>query len=260
MTTESLIYFAISLAGILLSFVLGWRLSSTFTRNRLQAEERGLGQSQAHHLVVAEQQVSVLTETNQQLKKQLAGFEDRLQAQSGILEERTVALVAAQKEREAAADKLKLLEQSEQRLGQQFENLANKIFEQKSHRFSQQNRETMEGMLGPFKQQLTDFRQQVAQSYDNEAQQRRSLKDEISGLKELNQRMSQEALNLTRALKGEKKTQGNWGELVLDRVLEESGLREGHEYIRQVSLRNDEGERQQPDVIVHLPDGKGCHY
>ncbi len=256
MTLESIIFFSISFAAIAGSFVLAWRVSAGFTRNRMRAEDREQNQTRLQRLATAEQQLEHLNESNGQLSRRNKELEEALQSRDQDLEERSLALVSAQKELEAATEKLQLLEQSEKRLGQQFENLANKIFDHKTSHLSQQNKTTMEAMLGPFRQQLTDFRQQVAQAYDNEAQQRRSLKDEISGLKQLNQKMSQEALNLTRALKGEKKTQGNWGELVLDRVLEESGLREGHEYIRQVSLRNEEGERQQPDVIVHLPDGK----
>ncbi|MCG8474431.1 MAG: DNA recombination protein RmuC [Cytophagales bacterium] len=256
MTSETILFLAVCMVAMAFSFAMAWRLSASFTANRIHADEREHQQERLHKLVTLEQQLSYLKETDRQLKAQVRDLRETLAIREQALEERSLALVAVEKEREAAQDKLALLEQSEKRLAQQFENLANRIFEHKANHFSAQNKTTMEAMLGPFRQQLTDFRQQVAQAYDNEAQQRRSLKDEISGLKQLNQKMSQEALNLTRALKGEKKTQGNWGELVLDRVLEESGLREGHEYIRQASLRNEQGERQQPDVIVRLPDGK----
>ncbi|WP_281648919.1 DNA recombination protein RmuC [Parendozoicomonas sp. Alg238-R29] len=256
MTTETLVYFALSCVFIFIAAFLSWRFSAIHTRNRIQNENRDRGQETSHQLLEAQQQASFLSDNNQELKKQLSAKDEKLALCERELEKRGLALVAARKDLENATEKLNLLEQSEQRLGQQFENLANKIFESKTSRFTEQNKVAMESLLGPFRQQITDFRQQVSQAYDSEAQQRRSLKDEISGLKELNQRMSEEALNLTRALKGDKKLQGNWGELVLDRVLEESGLREGHEYVRQVSLKNEEGERQQPDVIVHLPDGK----
>ena len=255
MTTELLVFFVITLLVLMVTAVLSWRFSAASTRNKLLAETQGQGQERARQLVEAQHQASFLEEANRELKRNLSEREQRLSQCEQDLEQRNLSLLAARKDLDAAAEKLHLLEQSEQRLGQQFENLANRIFENKAHRFTQQNKTEMESLLGPFRQQITDFRQQVAQAYDNEAQQRRSLKDEISGLKQLNQRMSEETLNLTKALKGDKKLQGNWGELVLDRVLAESGLREGHEYVRQASLRNSEGERQQPDVIVHLPDG-----
>ncbi|WP_211828760.1 DNA recombination protein RmuC [Kistimonas asteriae] len=191
-----------------------------------------------------------------ELRTVLRDAESRLQQLQGSESDLRTALAARDKEREAADDKIRLLEQSEVRLNQQFENLANRIFEAKATRFTEQNKMALDGLLGPFKQQISDFRQQVNDAYVTEAKERRSLRDEVLGLRELNQQMSQEALNLTRALKGDKKAQGNWGELVLDRVLEESGLREGHEYERQVSLKNTDGERLQPDVVVHLPDGK----
>ncbi|WP_230460567.1 DNA recombination protein RmuC [Sansalvadorimonas verongulae] len=256
MTTASLIYLSLTLVLLIVATALAWRFSALHARNRLIHEWREQGQEKSHQLLEAQQKATYLTEQKQNLTQQVESLSDKLAITERELEERGLALVAARKDLENTTEKLQLLEQAEQRLGQQFENLANKIFENKTSRFTEQNKAAMEGVLGPFKQQISDFKQQVSQAYDSEAQQRRSLKDEISGLRELNQRMSEEALNLTRALKGDKKLQGNWGELVLDRVLEESGLREGHEYIRQVSLKNEEGGRQQPDVIVHLPDGK----
>ncbi|CAM3630863.1 DNA recombination protein RmuC [Parendozoicomonas haliclonae] len=256
MTTAALLFFVIALLTVLLSSWLSWRLGSKSTRHKLEAEQRAEQQARLHELVEMRQKASLYGESIQELKKTLQEKEQKLEQTQKDLRQHHLAYVAARKELEAATDKLALLEQSEKRLGQQFENLANRIFENKASRFSSQSKVELESLLGPFKQQIADFRQQVSQAYDNEAQQRRSLRDEITGLKELNQRMSEETLNLTKALKGDKKLQGNWGELVLDRVLEESGLREGHEYVRQISLRNSEGERQQPDVIVHLPDGK----
>ena len=157
---------------------------------------------------------------------------------------------------EATEEKLVYWKNTEERLTREFENLSQRIFDEKSTRFTEQNRESLTSFLSPFKQQINDFRQQVSSVYGEEIKERRSLQNEIRSLKELNQQMANEAVSLTRALKGEKKLQGNWGERVLGRVLEESGLREGHEYVQQVSLESTEGGRQQPDVIVHLPDGK----
>jgi DNA recombination protein RmuC len=110
--------------------------------------------------------------------------------------------------------------------------------------------------LSPLKIQIEGFKKQISDSYTNEAKERHTLSHEIKSLQKLNQEMAKEAMNLTQALKGDNKQQGNWGEVVLARVLAESGLRDGHEYQTQASLNNDEGKRFQPDVIVHLPHDK----
>ncbi len=161
-----------------------------------------------------------------------------------------------QEENKANQEKLQLLEQAEQRLKQQFEQLANKLFEAKTAKVDQQNRQSLEGLLTPLKEQLEGFKKQVADSYGMEAKERHTLVHEIKNLQKLNEQMTREAVNLTQALKGDNKQQGNWGEVVLARVLAESGLREGYEYHTQVSLQNEAGTRYQPDVIVYLPHDK----
>jgi DNA recombination protein RmuC len=161
-----------------------------------------------------------------------------------------------QEESRASGEKLVLLEQAEARLKQQFELLANQLFEAKTARVDQQNRQSLEGLLSPLKEQLEGFKKQVNDSFSQEAKERHTLVHELKNLQRLNEQMSREALNLTQALKGDNKQQGNWGEVVLARVLAESGLREGHEYHTQVSLQGEAGKRYQPDVIVHLPHDK----
>lgn len=157
---------------------------------------------------------------------------------------------------QANADKLQILEQAETRLKQQFEHLANQLFEEKTAKVDVQNRQSLEGLLSPLKEQLEGFKKQVNDSFSQEAKERHTLVHELKNLQRLNEQMTQEAVNLTQALKGDNKQQGNWGEVVLARVLAESGLREGHEYQTQVSLQNEAGKRYQPDVIVHLPQNK----
>ena len=153
-------------------------------------------------------------------------------------------------------EKLQLLEQAETRLKQQFEHLANQLFEAKTAKVDQQNRQSLEGLLSPLKEQLEGFKRQVNDSFSQEAKERHTLVHELKNLQRLNESMTREAVNLTQALKGDNKQQGNWGEVVLARVLAESGLREGHEYQTQVNLQNEAGKRYQPDVIVHLPQDK----
>lgn len=155
-----------------------------------------------------------------------------------------------------AEDKIRQMINSEQRLSEQFENLANRIFEHSNRRVDEQNRQSLHGLLTPLREQLDGFRRQVQESFGQEARERHTLAHEIRNLQQLNAQMTQEAVNLTRALKGDNKTQGNWGEVVLTRVLEASGLREGHEYETQVSIETDSRARMQPDVIVRLPQGK----
>ena len=155
-----------------------------------------------------------------------------------------------------AEDKIRQMVSSEQRLTEQFENLANRIFEHSNRRVDEQNRQSLHGLLTPLREQLDGFRRQVQESFGQEARERHTLAHEIRNLQQLNAQMAQEAVNLTKALKGDNKTQGNWGEVVLTRVLEASGLREGHEYQTQVSIETDVRSRMQPDGIVRLPQGK----
>nr|WP_247605253.1 DNA recombination protein RmuC [Providencia rettgeri] len=156
----------------------------------------------------------------------------------------------------ANEEKQRILQNSEQRLTAQFENLANRIFEQNERRASEQQQKSLLAMLSPFREQLEGFRQQVQQSFGEEAKERHTLAYEIRQLQQLNNQMTKEAVNLTRALKGDNKIQGNWGETILTRILEVSGLREGSEFETQVSINTSYNSRYQPDVIIHLPEGK----
>jgi DNA recombination protein RmuC len=159
-------------------------------------------------------------------------------------------------ERKQAGEKIALLIEARDQLKNQFQNLAHRIFDDKSEKFTQQNRDNMDRLITPLRDQIGDFKKRVEDVYDKESRDRASLQTEIHHLKELNQRISQEALNLTRALKGNSKTRGNWGEVILERVLEASGLQKGREYETQVRLKDAKGDSYQPDVIVRLPQGK----
>jgi DNA recombination protein RmuC len=171
-------------------------------------------------------------------------------------------LLDAQREQERqradkhTEEKLQLLTETRGNLKQEFENLANRIFEDKQQSFHQQSGQRLDSVLNPLREQLTSFHKKVEDVYDKESKERSSLIGEIRVLKELNQQISQDAINLTQALKGDNKAQGNWGEMVLESILEKSGLVKGREYETQVSLKDDEGSRRVPDVIVHLPEGK----
>ncbi len=153
---------------------------------------------------------------------------------------------------ESLKEKIELLENSKDRLKLEFENLANKLFEENSKKSNL----NLSQVLTPFKEQLNQFGKRVNDIYNDETKQRSSLLAEIKNLKELNNQISQDAINLTKALKGENKTQGDWGEMVLSKILESTGLREGIEYSTQGSYTDEEGRRLRPDVIVHLPQEK----
>ena len=144
----------------------------------------------------------------------------------------------------------------QKQLTMQFENLAQKIFDEKSTKMTDQNFRQLTGLLDPLKERIKDFEKKVEDTYSTERSERSHLKGEISKLIELNQTMSKEASNLVLALKGENKTQGNWGEMILENILERSGLRKGEEFFTQSTYKNSEGKDLRPDVIVKLPDGK----
>ncbi|MBU2954391.1 DNA recombination protein RmuC [Marinobacter sp. F3R08] len=195
-----------------------------------------------------------------QLETERQMLQVRVDDASRELGEARVALreqeVTIEKERRSASEKLELLERNRDALKQEFENLANKIFEQKNERFSQQTRTSLDTLLSPFRDQLQDFRKRVEDVYTTETRDRQALRSEIKSLQDLNRQITEEASNLTRALKGDKKVQGNWGELILERVLEKSGLRKGAEYDTQGSYRDADNQLFRPDVIVHLPDNR----
>ena len=155
-----------------------------------------------------------------------------------------------------ASEKIALLQGAEAQLKTQFENLATKIFEERSQQFSEQNKTSLEHIVDPIKAQLSDFKQRVETVYDNETKDRISLREEIVSLRRDAEKMNQEALNLTKALKGDHKIQGNWGEMILEKVLEQSGLRKDIEYETQGALRDEDNRLFKPDVIIRLPENK----
>lgn len=144
----------------------------------------------------------------------------------------------------------------QEKFTKEFENLANKILEEKSAKFTEQNSENMKSILLPLQDKIQGFEKKVEQTHKESIDYHAALRQQIIGLSEMNAQMSKETLNLTKALKGDTKMQGNWGELVLERVLEKSGLEKGREYEVQQSFTNTEGTRVLPDVVINLPDGK----
>jgi DNA recombination protein RmuC len=159
-------------------------------------------------------------------------------------------------ERKQVQNRIESLNEAKEALTNQFKNLANEILEDKSRKFTEQNAQQLDILLKPLQTKLTEFKEQVSKSYDQESRERFALKNEIERLANLNLKMSDEARSLINALKGDSKIQGNWGELVLESILESSGLRKGEEYLVQDSHTQADGGRLQPDVIVKLPEGR----
>jgi DNA recombination protein RmuC len=177
-----------------------------------------------------------------------------------ILNERNISFATLEERFRLQQEKLqqqaKDLEAMQHRLTVEFENIANRVMKQRSEEFSLTHQRSLKDILDPLKERIVDFERKVDENYALELREKLRLSEELKNLTELNVRISQEANNLTRALKGDVKKQGNWGEIVLERVLERSGLTNGQEYQREVVLEGSEAQVQRPDVIVHLPDKK----
>ena len=151
---------------------------------------------------------------------------------------------------------LKLVKEAKQSLSQEFENLANRIFDDKQTKFSEQSKQALDTSLSPLRRDIGDFRKQVSSAYEKENADRNQLAGQIGELQKQTMKISSEAASLANALKGDNKQQGNWGEFVLEKLLEDSGLSKGREYETQVALKDEEGKRRNPDVIIRLPEGK----
>jgi DNA recombination protein RmuC len=165
-------------------------------------------------------------------------------------------LVRISEQEKQSLEKINMMKEHRAELKKEFEQLASKVFNGNSKEFSKISQESISSMIKPLESQINEFKNQVQTLYNSESKDRAMLKQEIKSLRDLNQQISQDAINLTNALKGEKKQQGIWGEMILEKVLESSGLRKGVEYTKEVSLRDDDGKVYRPDVIVHLPDNR----
>jgi DNA recombination protein RmuC len=241
---------ALPLAALLGYGACAWLSAKRQTALKTQMEQQQQQlQEQIVKLAVAEERLSLLAQKESEL----------LVLQQQLLELKTenADLNARQQEQHKSnAEKIRLLQDAESQLKTQFENLAHKIFEERGKQFAEHNKVSIETLVAPLKQQLGEFKNRVESVYDNETKDRISLREEIVSLRRDTAKMNQEALNLTRALKGDHKTQGNWGEMILERVLEQSGLRKGIEYDTQGAFRDEDNRLFKPDVIVRLPENK----
>lgn len=190
-------------------------------------------------------------------KESLENLRDQLIAERQQLNAQTTQLeTELNSERTQTAEKITLLQNAEEQLSNRFKTLANEILDDKSKKFTDQNQTNINQLLEPLKAKITEFQNKVHDVYVQEGKDRSALAEQVKNLMTLNNQLSQDAHNLTSALKGQSKAQGNWGELILERVLEASGLRKGHEYQVQESHTRDDNSRAQPDVVIHLPEGR----
>lgn len=222
------------LGGAVLGALIAW-LVGRISVERLRAQLAALSESGAQR----ERQFAEARIDAERLRTQAAADRAQLAA----------AETALQKEREKTAEQLQLLDV-------RFKQLSQEILEEKARRFTEQNRENIEQILKPLREKLGDFERQVKETYDKETRDRVALFQQIRSLQDLNQKVAEDARNLAVALKGEAKTQGAWGELILERIFEMSGLMRGREYETQFSATTEDGNRRRPDAVVHLPDGR----
>lgn len=237
--------------GVLAAALLRGRIALAAERARMEAEA-GLAPLTERARLLEEERQS-LRAANVELAARAEGWREALEktrAERSVLVERLGA------ERRQAQDKIDLLQQAREALSDQFKSLAAEILEDKSKRFTEQNQANIGALLDPLRLRLQEFQGKVEEVYVQEGKDRSALAEQVRQLMELNRALGQDAKNLTRALIGSVKAQGNWGELVLERVLEASGLRRGMEYDTQESHTREDGSRAQPDVVIHLPEDR----
>ena len=201
-----------------------------------------------------EQEITRIPKLENRLRENYLTIEKQQQANTR-LEKQVVELTTLRElEERAAKEKIKNLNETRKHLEIEFQNLVNKIFEKQQQKFDKMSEAGLSRLLNPLSEKIGVFKKRVEEVYDKEARDRAALVNEIQHLKDLNLQISREAINLTNALKGDSKIQGNWGEMILEKVLEGSGLQKGREFEVQVSLKGKNGQRFQPDVIIRLPD------
>ncbi len=232
--TDLFIYLLVSVLGIALGLFIG----------RLQSKAK---------YGAADNEKNILIETGNELRNDLKKIQKEKEE---LLLDNTRQDAELKNLKARLEENQKDIEKLQEKFTKEFENLANKILDEKSNKFTEQNKQNIENILNPLQEKIKLFEDKVEKTHKESIDYHAALRQQIIGLKELNLQMSKEAVNLTKALKGDSKAQGNWGELVLERVLEKSGLEKDREYFVQESHVNSEGRRIMPDVVIHLPDNK----
>lgn len=256
------------IAGMITGIILSWLYHKAKNTHVRQTEEK-LSSLEAEHKELSQQLTneSVRRSASEKECELIPKLEDKLSEREQQIDElhaKTSALTATvaelettiDKERSQSKEKLDLLEKSKETMSLQFKDLADKILDEKSKKFTVQNAENLDTILKPLGEKIKDFEKKITETNKTNYEERLDLKNHIKTLTGLNNQLSEDAHNLTIALKGESKTQGNWGELILERILEASGLTNGLEYTTQKSMTTDEGKRYLPDVVINLPENK----
>jgi len=245
--------------GIIIGIALGWLISANKKKTEISSIQSQLQETEMKkisELATAEKDKEIAEDRYRQLLKSCEVIDVELKAERSKSEELGKRISKAEVEfinlRSQSAEK----EEIQKKFTTEFENIANKILKTHSQEFTQTNFKNIGEILNPLKEKITDFEAKVNKAYDMELRDRISLKEEVKKLYELNSKISEEANNLTKALKGDSKKQGNWGEVVLEKILERSGLTKGAEFETQFSTTSEDGKRFQPDVVVFLPDKK----
>jgi DNA recombination protein RmuC len=248
------------LAVLIVGFILGLLPAILLMKTRIESARLAGRQELATEIATLEERLASREEQLLRQSEALQKSADKLEQvteENAELETDKARLATQLKEEVRRSDeKLVVLNDAKKELQTQFENLANQIFEEKTKTFSDQSRANLATILTPFKEKISEFENKVTEVYTNEGKERHSLIKEVQRLQQLNQQISEDADNLTRALKGDTQAQGAWGEIILERILEESGLRKGIEYDAQGGFRDADGKLLKPDVIVHLPEQK----
>jgi DNA recombination protein RmuC len=257
MNSVSVTSLAVLLVAVLAGLALGLVLARARTRAAVDAALAQAGHAAQLELAQAQERLRANERAAAAIQADLERARADLEASRGEVLRASADLAQARAradaERTSAQEKLQLLTEAKAALSDQFKTLAGEILEEKSRRFAEQNQQSLGTLLDPLRTQLSEFKGKVEEVYVKEGQARFALTEQVRQLMELNKTLSNDANNLTQALKGSAKTQGNWGELILERVLEASGLEKGRVYHVQVSQRDAEGNLLQPDVVIDLP-------
>ncbi len=247
--TPIIIALGVIAISILIGFFIGKYVASLKNKSEQSAlsEKTNLLQLQFEESKkTSEKQLSELSKEKEEIRREKDFLNTELTRRNAEFEN----LQLKNKEQKDEVEKL------QEKFTKEFENLANKILDEKSNKFTEQNKENIKNILTPLQDKINTFEKKVEQTHKESIDYHAALRQQILGLKDLNEQMSKEATNLTKALKGDSKMQGNWGELVLERVLEKSGLEKDREYFVQQSFTKPDGERVLPDVVIYLPDNK----
>lgn len=236
------------ISGVILGGLVGWFMAKSRSNNTNSDHsdiQNKLQLAEERYTMVAKELTDVKPELSQERNKNLELSNQLTQVKT---EHKNLQSKLVEQKEE--------LEKLNERFALEFKNLANEIFEEKSKKFTEQNKTNIHDLLNPLKEKIGEFQKKVEDSNKEGAERNASLVQQIKHLSDLNKQITKEAENLTKALKGDSKAQGNWGEVILERILEKSGLEKGREYETQVSETGDDGKRYQPDVVIKLPDNK----